>query len=160
MIISKKREQVQVIGHDIAMIMLGILQANPDSGEYAWSIGLNTRNTTLYIDRVSPGRLGGDDWHPYRIFRIAVSHGAASIVVCQNRLSEDPRPTEEDKIITHRLSRGGAALGINVLDHVILSKTRFFSFRQAGLHSRLYVCKKQNHVYLRKEATQTCQTPT
>jgi hypothetical protein len=68
--------------------------------------------------------------------------GAASIIICQHRSSDDARPSQEDIFLTHRLSRGGGILGISVLDHVILSNARYFSFRERGLCGPLYVYKK------------------
>ncbi len=146
MIISKKDVQIQFIARDITMMLRGILQSMRNdgevAGEFTWVIGLGTMNKTLYIDRLSPGPLCRVAWPVKGAFKQAYSQGAASIVICQNKLSGNPRPSEKDKRITYRFSRAGAACGVNVLDHIIFNETYFFSFRQWGLRSLLYAGQK------------------
>ena len=43
-----------------------------------------------------------------------------------------PLPTDEDYILTDLMAIGGAAVGVPLHDHVILTDTKFFSFRDAG----------------------------
>ncbi len=141
MIISKKSVQIQFIARDIVTILRGILQSMRDDGivgEFTWVIGLNTRNETLYIDRCARRRFATAYWHVKGAFDQADNHGAASIVICQNRLVGNSMPSERDKSIITRLSRSGEAFGVNVLDHIIITEADFFSFRQCGLKSLLY----------------------
>jgi DNA repair protein RadC len=53
-------------------------------------------------------------------------------VLFHNHPSGDPTPSRDDVDLTRRLVQAGELMGIDVLDHVILADTRYFSFREAG----------------------------
>ena len=70
--------------------------------------------------------------HPREIFREATAGGAAAIVLFHNHPSGDPEPSREDTRLTERLIAAGVVMGIDVVDHIILGDTRYFSFREKG----------------------------
>ena len=47
-------------------------------------------------------------------------------------LDHTPDPSRDDIDLTKRLVAAGEIMGIDVIDHVILADTRYFSFREAG----------------------------
>jgi RadC-like JAB domain len=153
-IIYSKKVQIQRVGHDVALLMRKILTSRNDADkEGVWVVGLDARNITSYVDQISFGPMNNIRLvNPRRAFRTAVLKGAASIVVCQNRLSEDVRPSEEDKFIINTLSRGGGVLGISVLDCVILNFTTYFSFWESGLNDPLYVFKNYKNLNRNKRS--------
>jgi len=69
---------------------------------------------------------------PREVFREATRGGAAAIVVFHNHPSGDPTPSPDDVNLTRRLAAAGALLGIDVVDHMILGETRYYSFKEAG----------------------------
>jgi DNA repair protein RadC len=71
--------------------------------------------------------------HPREIFKEAIIHNAMSVVLTHNHPSGDPEPSEDDLTITKRLTEAGKILGIEVIDHIIITKTGFFSFKEKGL---------------------------
>jgi DNA repair protein RadC len=94
---------------------------------------LNARRQLLRIETVSVGTLSASLVHPREVFAPAISHGAAAIVAVHNHPSGDPSPSAEDREATRRLQRAGELLGIPLADHVIVSETSFFSFRESGI---------------------------
>ena len=94
---------------------------------------LNTRNKIIGISTVSIGTLNSNLVHPREVFKDAISHSAASVVFAHNHPSGDPEPSEDDLTITKRLTEAGKILGIEVIDHIIISKNGFFSFKEKGL---------------------------
>jgi DNA repair protein RadC len=60
-------------------------------------------------------------------------HSAASVVLAHNHPSGDPEPSEDDITITKRLIEAGKILGVEVIDHIIVGKNGFFSFKEKGL---------------------------
>jgi DNA repair protein RadC len=66
--------------------------------------------------------------HPRDVFREAIAESAAGLVLIHNHPSGDPAPSEEDVKLTRQLVRAGEAVGIPVLDHIILGAGRWFSF--------------------------------
>lgn len=94
---------------------------------------LNTRNKIIGISTVSIGTLNTSLVHPREIFKEAIIHNAASVVLAHNHPSGDTEPSENDLTITKRLAEAGKILGIEVLDHIIVTKAGFFSFKEKGL---------------------------
>jgi hypothetical protein len=93
---------------------------------------LDGRNRMVAASEVGRGSLTACIVHPREVFRVAVAIGAASVVVGHNHPSEDPRPSSEDVALTERLKRAGEVLGIRVLDHVVMTPTRFVSLAEQG----------------------------
>lgn len=94
---------------------------------------LDTRNQEIKRDIVSIGTLNYNLVHPREVFEPAVKNLAASVIVAHNHPSGCLEPSDEDLALTKRLSQAGKLLGIELLDHVIVTKEGFMSFKQKGL---------------------------
>ena len=94
---------------------------------------LNARHEVLGRETVSVGSLNASIVHPREVFRPAIIHSAASIVLVHNHPSGDAEPSEEDISISRRLVQVGELVGIGVLDHVILAKRGVVSLRSRQL---------------------------
>jgi DNA repair protein RadC len=58
--------------------------------------------------------------------------GAAAVILAHNHPSGDPTPSPEDLAVTRHLLEAGRLLGVEVLDHLVVSAERFRSLREAG----------------------------
>ena len=76
------------------------------------------------------GTLNASIVHPREIFKEALEHNAASVILVHNHPSGDPEPSQDDLEITKRIIEAGKIMGIDVLDHVIITKTKVFSFKE------------------------------
>jgi DNA repair protein RadC len=94
---------------------------------------LNTRNKIIGISTISVGSLNTSVVHPREVFKDAIIHNAHSVVLAHNHPSGDTNPSEDDLTITKRLKEAGKILGIEVIDHIIISKNGYFSFKEKGL---------------------------
>ena len=94
---------------------------------------LNPRNKIICISTISVGTLNASLVHPREVFKDAIKHSAASVVLAHNHPSGDPEPSEDDLTITKRLTEAGKILGVEVMDHIIIAKNGFFSFKEKGL---------------------------
>lgn len=99
--------------------------------EHFYIIALDSRNHS--IAEISVGSLNASIVHPREVFAEAIKSKAASVIFVHNHPSGDPEPSEDDLEITKRLVEAGKILGIEVLDHVIVGKDRFFSFKNKGI---------------------------
>ena len=93
---------------------------------------LTTKNTVIKTETIFIGSLNASIVHPREVFRHAVKLHCASIVVAHNHPSGDPSPSQEDIQITKRLVEAGKALGIGVLDHVIVGRNKSVSLKEKG----------------------------
>lgn len=94
---------------------------------------LNSRNKKIGISTISIGTLTTSLVHPREVFKEALAHSAASVILAHNHPSGDPEPSEDDLKITRKLVESGKILGVEVIDHIIVGKNNFYSFREKGL---------------------------
>ena len=71
--------------------------------------------------------------HPREVFRPAIQDNAAGIVISHNHPSGTLEASRADIQITQRLKEVSKLIGIELLDHVIISKEGFYSFSEEGL---------------------------
>jgi DNA repair protein RadC len=69
---------------------------------------------------------------PREIFQVAILSGATSIIVAHNHPSGAIDPSPEDHKVTARLREASQLLGVPLLDHVIVSHTAHYSFKEQG----------------------------
>ena len=79
---------------------------------------------------LSTGTANASVSHPRDVFRAAVLASATSVAVFHNHPSGDPMPSAADRLITWRLVEAGEVVGIEVMDHIILGGTKYFSFKE------------------------------
>jgi DNA repair protein RadC len=82
---------------------------------------------------VSTGGLRFGCATPSDIFRAAVIEGAAAVILAHNHPSGDPSPSSEDMEFTKAAAAAGSALGIELLDHIIIGDGRYTSMKESGL---------------------------
>lgn len=88
---------------------------------------LDTRNQAIKREIISVGTLNASLVHPREIFEPAIRCNAAQIIVAHNHPSGDVTPSAEDVAVTKRLVEAGKILGIEVVDHVIVSNLAYLS---------------------------------
>ena len=101
--------------------------------EEFWVGYLNRRHKIIELKKVSEGGVAGTVADPKIIFKHAVELLASSIILAHNHPSGNLSPSEADKQLTKKLVQGGKMLDILVVDHLIISDQRFYSFADEGL---------------------------
>lgn len=97
--------------------------------EYMVVLYLNARHELLQKEIIGMGSLNALVIEPKEIFSPAVVSPCAEIIIIHNHPSGDPTPSEEDISFTSRVQKAGEIMGILLIDHLILSSSGFFSFR-------------------------------
>ena len=103
------------------------------SREHFVGFYLNSRNQVLRREIVSIGSLNASLVHPREVFVPAIALSAASLILAHNHPSGDPTPSEEDLAITRRIQDSGRLLGIELLDHVVVARDAYTSFKERRL---------------------------
>jgi len=98
--------------------------------EYFIVVSLDNRNKVISIDTVSIGILNSSLIHPRETFEIAIKNHAASIILCHNHPSGELKPSKDDIFITENLVKAGKILGIEISDHLIITKNSYYSFKE------------------------------
>lgn len=94
---------------------------------------LDTRNQMIEKEIISIGSLNANLVHPREVFEPAIKNSAAQIIIAHNHPSGDTRPSQDDLEITKRLIEAGKILGIEIIDHIIVSQKGFLSFSERKL---------------------------
>jgi len=97
--------------------------------EHLAALYLNARNELVFKKHIFVGTLDANIAHPREIFEHALANHAASVILVHNHPSGDPQPSKADLEITKRILEAGKILGVDVLDHIIITKTKIFSFK-------------------------------
>ena len=129
------KPQGDVFLHDPAAVYEVMRERRlPRDREVFSALLLDAKNRLVRAVTVSIGTLTTSLVHPREVFKAAIRHSAASIILAHNHPSGDPTPSREDIEITEKLAEAGRVLGIDLLDHVILgSEGRFESLREHGV---------------------------
>jgi DNA repair protein RadC len=88
---------------------------------------LNTQHRILRDVTVTRGILDASLIHPREVFRPAILANAAAIILVHNHPSGDPTPSPEDRAVSRQMVEAGSAVGIRVLDHVVVGEGRWAS---------------------------------
>lgn len=101
---------------------MGISQKEQLRGLY-----LNSRYQVIHDEVISIGSLTSNIVHPREVFRPALERGAVAIILAHNHPSGRLEPTLADIQITEQLLTAGDLLGIELLDHLIITTTQHAS---------------------------------
>jgi len=96
------------------------------------TVTLNGAQEVLSTRPVTVGLLNRTLIHPREVFAPAMEDRAASVVLAHTHPSGALEPSREDREATARLLQAGKLLGIEVLDHLIVSAGGYYSFRENG----------------------------
>lgn len=103
------------------------------SHEEFWIILLNRANDVIKCEKVSSGGVSGTIADPKMIFKIALEHLASGIILAHNHPSGNLNPSQADRDLTQKLKAAGNSLDISVLDHLIFTDKKYYSFADQGV---------------------------
>jgi len=90
---------------------------------------LDTKNKIIKKEVLGIGILDSSLIHPRELFREAIKESAKSVILVHNHPSGDANPSEDDINLTKNLIEASNLMGINFLDHVVIGKNCFYSFK-------------------------------
>jgi DNA repair protein RadC len=95
--------------------------------EHLRGIYLDSHNQVIHDEMISIGTINTNLIHPREVFRAAIEYNAAAVILVHNHPSGIVTPSESDILITKQLVEAGNIMGINLLDHIIVTKDAFAS---------------------------------
>jgi len=105
---------------------MGALQKEQLRGLY-----LNSRYKIIHEETISIGSLTANIVHPREVFQPALEHGAVAVIIAHNHPSGTLQPSADDIEATEQLKAAGHIMGIDVLDHLIITENKFLSLVEA-----------------------------
>lgn len=99
--------------------------------ECFWVLHLNNANRIIEKELISIGSVDTSVVHPREVFKKAILNGARCIVSVHNHPGDQSVPSKEDLTIWERLSEAGKLLGIDVVDHLIVTPSgKYYSHKE------------------------------
>ena len=93
---------------------------------------VNAQNEIIRDVCVSRGTVDASLVHARDVFAPVLNDAAVGVILVHNHPSGEPHPSLEDERVTDELAKAGRALGIPVLDHIIVGECRYVSFNESG----------------------------
>lgn len=94
---------------------------------------LNRANKINHFEIISEGGITGTIADPRIILRKALEEDAVYMVLCHNHPSGSLKPSRQDETLTQKIKDAARLFDIEVLDHIIVSETGYYSFADEGL---------------------------
>ncbi|MCX6842044.1 MAG: DNA repair protein RadC [candidate division WOR-3 bacterium] len=122
--------------------------ADPEVLHYFWRTRLGSSPNELFqvgfldgacrlfkdgVETIEEGTTDRATVYPRRVVEAALKRKASSVVFAHNHPDGNAQPSEQDKLVTRALVLALETVQINVLDHLIVTADKVFSFRKAGL---------------------------
>ena len=124
----------QISSPDSAVkVINAVLDLEDEAQEVLGVLFLDTKNKVTGITEVTRGSLNTSIVHPREVFKAAILHNAASIILFHNHPSGDSAPSNEDRAVTKRIKETGKILDIPLLDHIVIGNGEHYSFANRGI---------------------------
>jgi DNA repair protein RadC len=100
------------------------------SKEQLRGLYLNSRHEVVHDEIISIGSLTANIVHPREVFQPAIEHGAVAVIIAHNHPSGNVQPTKADTEVTAQLVDAGKILGIDLIDHIIITELSYCSIME------------------------------
>lgn len=101
--------------------------------EECWALFLTTSNRIIESFRVGQGGVQGTVVDQRLLIKRSLELLCSRIILLHNHPSGAAQPSMADKQLTQRVAEAAKLFDIELLDHIIISRNEFFSFRAEGL---------------------------
>lgn len=96
--------------------------------EEFWIILLSRANMVIATTCISSGGTAATVVDPKIIMKHAIEHLASSIILVHNHPSGNISPSAQDDALTRKIKSAGQLLDVNVVDHLIIGQTGYYSY--------------------------------
>ena len=132
LILTEHAERFQIKSPADAAKLLLLEMGHLDQ-EHLRTVLLDTKNRVQTIATVYIGSLNASMVRVGEVFKAALRHNSAALIVAHNHPSGDPTPSPEDVLVTREIVSAGKLLDVEVLDHLVIGQGRYVSMRERGL---------------------------
>lgn len=134
---SRKAQQIalerpKVTGSKSAFAILHPMLGDLSTEEF-WVMFLSQSNKVISVERISSGGISQTIVDNRIVFKKALEKTATSIIVAHNHPSGNLNPSKEDIALTKKIKEAGRVLDVQLLDHLILTQTEYFSFADENI---------------------------
>lgn len=108
--------------------------------ESLFALNVDVQGTVTCMDVVSIGTVNSTLFSPRDIYKSAILSNSSGIILLHNHPSGNPKPSDEDLLVTRRMIKSSKIMDIRLLDHIIVAGGTgdYYSFREHGELDDLY----------------------
>lgn len=107
-----------------------MLELSDQKQEHLVAIYLDTQNRIIEQRTIFIGSVRRSIDEPREILYYACKNMATSVIIVHNHPSGSPEPSENDLRFTQKIKRSCEDIGIICLDHIVIGKYQYYSFRE------------------------------
>ncbi len=97
------------------------------SKEHLRGLYLNAHYKVIHDEVISIGTVDANIIHPREVFKLAIEHSAVALILVHNHPSGMCEPSLADVNVTKQIIEAGKVLGVDLIDHIIITKENFIS---------------------------------
>lgn len=127
------RNQKITSSKDLVDFVRKVYPVQIDYREAFMCVYLNRSNNTVGFSVISIGGISGTLVDPKVVFQHALLCNASSIIMVHNHPSGILKASDADKKVTKKIQQGGKILDIDILDHIIVTETEYYSFNDEDI---------------------------
>jgi len=105
----------------------------PAEAEEFWVALVDNKNRLVGWEQVSKGTVDQAAVYPREVLALALRRKASGVILVHNHPGADPKPSIQDVELTRRIKAAAAEINLRVLDHLVVTESRFFSFQSEGI---------------------------
>lgn len=131
--LAERMEHKDLLSSPQAVVDFARMKLSGLPNEALIVIYLNVKNEIIDYETLHEGTLDRVTIYPRRVIEAALSHHAAGLFLVHNHPSGHPEPSGDDQSLTRALVEAARVVDIQVLDHIIVGRDGYFSFREESL---------------------------
>ena len=125
--IEKVEQRPQIASSDDAYRYLR-MRMKDNTNEQLWVVFLNRSKHVLGLKCMSKGGTSATVGDVKMILKAAIEELADTIIIAHNHPSDNPTPSPQDDALTRKVAAGCQAVGIPLVDHIIVCQDRYYSY--------------------------------
>ena len=90
---------------------------------------LDKQNCLIRDEVQGEGTIDQTPAYPREVIRRALELGSTAVILAHNHPSGDPKPSKADVTLTKAIAKAGDAIGVEVLDHIIVGRKGHVSLK-------------------------------
>lgn len=123
----------EVLSSPKAVVNFARVKISGSKDEIFLCVYLNTKNEVIKYDILQEGTIDQVILYPRKVMESALLYKASAIILIHNHPSGYTEPSGDDKNLTNEIIKTAKLFDIRVLDHIVVGKRGYYSFRENNL---------------------------
>ena len=107
--------------------------------ETPYIILMNNSGKVIACESFSSGTVNSADMPVRKVVELCIKHNATQVILTHNHPSGDTTPSMDDFTTTKNINNALKSIGVNLLDHIIVSQNGFSSMRSMHQFQRAFI---------------------